>query len=83
MSRLGLISLRCRLGGFLADELAISTAWLSLPTGLEELAHLKAWERVGFRIKHDLSKRQHIIRTEEEVEVLERLGLSQMMLAFL
>jgi hypothetical protein len=46
------------------------------PPRLEALlTRVEPWEGMGFGIQHDLVKRQDVIRAEEEVEVLERLGL--------
>jgi len=57
------------------DDLPITTSRLSRPARFEQWTQLEAWESVGFGIDNDLIEGKKIIGREEEVEVLQRLGL--------
>ena len=65
------------------DQFTIGTARLALPTCLEELAHLEAWEGVSLGVEHDVCEREHVVGPEQEVEVFKGFGLRRRMLACL
>ena len=60
-----------------ADQLALLIARNALPTRLEALpTRIKPGERMCLGIEHNLVEREEVVRAEEEVEVLQRFGLS-------
>lgn len=61
---------------FLQYQLALLVPRDARPPRFEPLlTRVKPWKRMRLGVQHDLVKRQDIVRTEEEVEVLECLGL--------
>ena len=60
------------------DQLALLITRNALPTRLEALpTRIEPGERMGLGIKHYLVKWEEVVGAEEEVEVLQRLGLSK------
>lgn len=59
----------------LSDYLSIRITRLALPARLKHVAHVEARKRVRLRVEHNLVQRHQAVVREQEVHVLERLGL--------
>lgn len=57
------------------DQPALPVPLLALPAGEEVLAEFEARERVRFRVEDHFVKWQDVVGPEEQVQILESLGL--------
>lgn len=59
----------------LLDNLALGIPGLSLPAGGEEPPQVKPGHGMALRVKDNLVQGQQVVGREEQIEILERLGL--------